>query len=345
MNSLELLSYSLVIIYVALTIFTITIVWKLTARNRDWKNGAVPNSEEIANKKVKELASRLKGESDKETLTNVLEWQNRNMTFWLERYPMPKVTSYSLVFFIVGLVGLYVSNNLKIETSVATYVSLWFLAMTIMSVIISMVYICYGRNLKLNAFLKTFKQNLPVEDIVENRLGVCRDYAKLTACLLINLYPDSDIYFAHTPNHVAVGITSNGQLYMMDQKLPILTINQWVRREKKAKIHRLSNGKIEVVKNISNFTNASTDLSSVRKDLLKILNINEGIEKNRTAIKILTWKKGTLLYAMNDEVVNYSLAQRIKLEKSNELMELEKVYLEIEPKDSDLVFSIYSTVK
>jgi predicted transglutaminase-like protease len=55
------------------------------------------------------------------------------------------------------------------------------------------------------------------------RLG---DYAKLTACLLLNIDHDSEIYFAHTSNHVAVGIISNGQLYLLDQKLPVLTIGQ-----------------------------------------------------------------------------------------------------------------------
>ena len=31
--------------------------------------------------------------------------------------------------------------------------------------------------------------------LLENKLGVCRDYAKLTACLLLNIYPNAEIYF------------------------------------------------------------------------------------------------------------------------------------------------------
>lgn len=30
--------------------------------------------------------------SDRETLTNVLDWQNRNMVFWFERYPLSETT-------------------------------------------------------------------------------------------------------------------------------------------------------------------------------------------------------------------------------------------------------------
>ena len=43
---------------------------------------------ERENSRIKELANRLNATSDKEVLTNVLEWQNRNIVFWFERYPL-----------------------------------------------------------------------------------------------------------------------------------------------------------------------------------------------------------------------------------------------------------------
>lgn len=46
-----------------------------------WK-GYCPTPEEIANNRIKELANRLKSTSDKETLTNILDWQNRNLSHW-----------------------------------------------------------------------------------------------------------------------------------------------------------------------------------------------------------------------------------------------------------------------
>ncbi len=50
--------------------------------------GYWPTSDEIENNKVKSLANRLKAESYKETLTNILEWQDRNIVFWTERHPI-----------------------------------------------------------------------------------------------------------------------------------------------------------------------------------------------------------------------------------------------------------------
>ncbi len=344
MNELELLSYSILAISIALTIVIIIISWRFIAKGRDWTKGAIPTPEEIASKKVDALASRLKGESEKETLTNILEWQHRDIAFWLERYPMPQITGTFLVGFILGLVALYVIIMLKSEAWIAaTCFSLVFLAMTITSIALTLVNICYGRRLKLGLFWNTFKRSVPIDDIVENRLCVCRDYAKLTACLLLNLFPKSDIYFAHTSNHVAVGIITNGQLYMLDQRLPLLTIGQWDKREKsKETIHKLSNGKTELIKDISNFSTNSIDLASLKKDLFKILNVNEEIASNLTPVKVLNWRKGALLYTMNDDLVNYSLVQRIKLESLNELAKLEKVTLEIEKKNDDLNFLIFN---
>jgi len=49
------------------------------------KKQFLPDSDELENKEVIELLERLKGKSEKETLSNLLEWQNRNISYWVER--------------------------------------------------------------------------------------------------------------------------------------------------------------------------------------------------------------------------------------------------------------------
>lgn len=75
--------------------------------------GHCPTAEEIKNEKVKSLADRLEEESDKETLTNVLEWQERNLSFWHERHPMSTVFWYSLagslIVFVIGFTISFIS--------------------------------------------------------------------------------------------------------------------------------------------------------------------------------------------------------------------------------------------
>lgn len=50
------------------------------------KSQFLPTPEDIENDELKTLAKRLKGSSEKETLTNILEWQDRNIQGWIDRY-------------------------------------------------------------------------------------------------------------------------------------------------------------------------------------------------------------------------------------------------------------------
>jgi len=47
--------------------------------------GYCPSLAERENSKIRELASRLNATSDKIVLTNLLEWQNRTLSYWVER--------------------------------------------------------------------------------------------------------------------------------------------------------------------------------------------------------------------------------------------------------------------
>jgi predicted transglutaminase-like protease len=347
MNVFELFTYSLLSLSIALTVLIIVLFVKLLgSKGQTWTRGAVPTSEEIFSDKVKDLAHRLKGESDKETLTNIVEWQHRNMKFWLERYPMPLIMGASLIGLIISFVVPQILIVLGLNVWwIGSFFVLGFGVFLMACVAITLMYICYGRRLSLSQFWNIFRPSVRIDDIIENRLGVCRDYAKLTACLLSNLYSESDIYFAHTSNHVAVGLVSNGQLYMLDQKLPILTIEQWDKREEsKEKIHKLKNGEFEQVNDLSKYRKNQQSFEEFIKKL-KDLGITISSSTNAKPINIIKWRKGVLLYSMNDEVVNHSLAHRIKYEVANDLLEFEKIRIEIQENGEDLEFLIKNLIE
>ena len=87
------------------------------------KKQFLPTLKDIENEELKNLADRLKGDSDKETLTNILEWQDRNIQFWWERWPfdlsLKVLGSISgmlvLIIFFPFLQLLYPSKFLIIE--------------------------------------------------------------------------------------------------------------------------------------------------------------------------------------------------------------------------------------
>ena len=342
MDVFDLLTYSILIISIALTVLIIFLFVKLLRSNgQAWTRGAVPTSEEIASDKVRDLAYRLEGELDKETLTNILEWQHRNMKFWLERYPMPLILGASLIGLVVSFVVPYVLLVYRSNIwSIGSFFVLGFGVVLITAIAITLLYICYGRRLPLGQFWNTIRPSVVIDEIIENRLGVCRDYAKLTACLLLKLYPKSDIYYAHTSNHLAVGIVSDGQLYMLDQRLPILTISQWDKREKsKETIHKLKDGKIEQIKDITIYRNPKQNIEELTSEL-KDLGITISSTTNAEPIKVIKWRKGALLYSMNDEIVNHSLAQLIKYEVTNDLLDFKKIRIEIQENGKDIEFLV-----
>lgn len=72
------------------------------------KKQFLPNSDELENKDVKEFLERFKGASEKEILSNLLEWQNRNITFWIDRM------YYTLVLYFLLITTTYflpINNN------------------------------------------------------------------------------------------------------------------------------------------------------------------------------------------------------------------------------------------
>ncbi|MCS3922774.1 putative transglutaminase-like protease [Methanococcus voltae PS] len=72
-----------------------------------------------------------------------------------------------------------------------------------------------------------FKLNLPIESSLRYRVAICREYAKITA-MLLNKAGFKDIYYFTVIGHVATGLKLNNKYYVLDQRLPILSLNDWL---------------------------------------------------------------------------------------------------------------------
>jgi hypothetical protein len=84
----------------------------------------------------------------------------------------------------------------------------------------------------------TIKQeNMPVKTILDWRLAICRDYARLIASLLYNLFPDKELYFIDMPGHVVAGIKLDNEIYILDPHYDnstppsVLKLNEWLIKE------------------------------------------------------------------------------------------------------------------
>jgi predicted transglutaminase-like protease len=178
--------------------------------------------------------------------------------------------------------------------------------------------------------------------LLKNKLGVCRDYAKLTACLLSNIYRDKEIYFASTSTHVATGIMFE-ELYFLDQHLPVLTVNKWhILNPSKRKIQILKKGTLKS-ENINSYLSHNDfpplDTKKLEKKITALLSIKIQTTEDDSSVKIRR-KKGAILYE-DDEIVTYSFAQWLKMKISDEVLDLSQITnLEIVQEKEDLVFDI-----
>jgi predicted transglutaminase-like protease len=307
-------------------------------------NGYCPSIAERNNKRIKELANRLKAKSDKETLTNVLDWQNRNVVFWFERYPLSEAIWGPIFGFILVTVIFFRVNP-----------SIWFLSssvllsvmVTSLSVAIYMVHI--HRRLPLKQVFNIFPLSLPINSMLDNKLGVCGDYAKLTACLLLNIYPEKEIYFVHARSHVATGIVVGNKLYVLDKYLPLATIDKWhdkwnkswfsPKKVEKVKENYMEKGKLGSL--LSETRSSELDKDRIEKELERRLSIGRSMNDTKgDSIKLFQWKKGVILYD-DDELVNYSLTQRLRNVITNEMIDVKKITkLSVEKKKNDLIFTV-----
>lgn len=339
--------------------------------------GYCPTQGQIKNSHVKRLASRLKAGSYEETLTNIVEWQHRNIEFWTERHPMLTLLWYiCLIFavtvvvfslwFLVSILLLIVLNS-QIVLVWFFQITPWFIqniwwliavfASSIVTIFATMIFILHSNRKfpwkKIPRGLKNIVwPSIPIEFLLENKLGVCRDYAKLTACLLSNIYPNEQIYFATAPSHVATGIMIKGNLYMLDQRLPILTMDKWrnyrnARAKDKVEKFTKKSLRKRVLKKIDTFCLPSTarttsfDTKELAKRMTKLLDIREqtSVDSSLLKMKILL-KRGATLYEDN-EMVNHSLARFLRMQISKALISPSQITeIEISRQNYDLKFLI-----
>ncbi|MCS3901222.1 transglutaminase-like domain-containing protein [Methanococcus voltae] len=101
-----------------------------------------------------------------------------------------------------------------------------------MLTIIAYIYLKYRliakeKKLTCKMISTIFKLNLPIEDSIKYNMSICREYAKITA-MLLNKAGFNDIYYFVILGHVATGLKLNGKYYVLDQRLPILSLNDWL---------------------------------------------------------------------------------------------------------------------
>lgn len=336
--------------------------------------GYWPTSDDIGKDKVKSLAKRLKAGSDEETLTNILEWQERNMEFWTERQPILPLLGYIFLIFLAALgifsaaflisIPLFIWLNIKILMWFAQTIWLFFiisiamLAGSIITIFATMISILHS-NRKFpwkevpEGLWNIVWPNISMNFLLEKKLGVCRDYAKMTACLLSNIYQNKEVYFVRAPSHVAAGIYVENRLYMLDQRLPILTIDRWTDyREPKVsdrvEIFDPIKTTLREGRPISSFLQtrdkSEPDTEDLAKKMTELLNIKQ--QPNDKTILLqkpiqIPWKNGAILYEEN-EMVDYSLARLLETKISSELIRKSQVTrIDMSSDGHDLTFLIY----
>ena len=313
--------------------------------------GYCPSLAERENSRIKELANRLNATSDEEVLTNVLEWEDKNIVFWFERYPLSLAICVFAI--LVVIVAVLVTNPLLILIAPILFKCLIVLVSVFVTLSLIAIYMVHSyRKLPLKQLFNIFPSSISIDSILENRLCVCRDYAKLMACLLFNIYPQMEIYFVQAPSHVATGMMVDKKLYILDKWLPVVTFDRWHEKWHK---HRFSKKTVERVKGKSlesvdlncllsktNLSKLDTDgLARLENELKRRLSIQSStIDKEGVSLKIMQWKKGAILYE-DDEIVNYSLARRLKMLISREMLDVNHVTnIKIDLKKDDLIFRV-----
>ncbi|MEM4676203.1 MAG: transglutaminase-like domain-containing protein, partial [Nitrososphaerota archaeon] len=171
----------------------------------------------------------------------------------------------------------------------------------------------------------TFQPIIPLREILEYKLAVCSDYAKLLASILVNLYPDRNIYFLRIPRHVATAIEFEGKLYVLDQRLPIMSLDAWMRRwgvksAKKYLLVRSKDGGFSV-KCVGKVTVEEDSLDlNLSEDLRKLADtIYRAIENGQKSVQYVLRAYGKI-FNIDDPVIKESLKRAIRAAVEKELV-------------------------
>ena len=314
-----------------------------------------PTIEDIENKELIKLANRLKKDTNKETLTSIIEWQDRNIQFWWARYPFPFCILLFIPLLIFAFIYLIISIDLNFLGVIIIVYSLLYLGSLGFVAIIQHLTSLREKKSKLSEVLyDTLRLNLPVDKILKYKLAVCRDYTRLTSSLLFNIYPDTELYFIRIFAHVAVGITIENKIYVLDQHLPILTIDKWLLARNKTKADCSISKIIKDSRNKSSIVTFSMPKKIERKlkedipkiddeklkDMANIIVKKQNLHKDITYFEILL--PNYAIYYDDDEIVKYSLTRGIKNKLANELCgNIDKISnIKISQDEKDLIIAV-----
>lgn len=366
------------------------------------KKQSCPTVEDIENKELGKLAKRLKGDSDKETLTNILEWQDRNIIGWSDRwyiflifygflalsyvvltFALPMSQYISFIFGIVLIIAAILNMTYLISILIPFVLYIIFLlllvvkinpkfAITLSPVLTSLAFLLGGmiamivylvvkyRNFKLQGdskeskiLLDIFRFTLPTEKILKYRLAICKDYAKLTASLLFSIYPNSRVYFFTIPQHAATAIKIDGKYYILDQQLPVLTIDEWLVRWNRKDVDVYaseliwnSEGKLVDVdfkyhEKVSLFSEKVVNTDKLTEEVAEMLKIKQISQKEKPDYETLL--KNYAIYYEDDDITKRSLMKAIKNKLESELCSnMDKISkIEINQDKSDLIVKVY----
>lgn len=230
----------------------------------------LPTEEDI--KESKNLSDSLKDSSEEKTFINIIKFQESVIPYWNERKLIEDVESLPIIFlmfiasvFIALVIGFVIAIfmiKININTITATKITsvimlgMIFVAFFLIKrgIIMGLFVVTIDRfrkkgfNFRRGLFyivdyIKYIKEinkyiysiDLPVKKILEWRLAVCRDYARLTTSLLYILYPNSEIYIIRIANHIASGIKFNGKIHIFDPNFSLptnttLILNDWLNK-------------------------------------------------------------------------------------------------------------------
>ncbi len=203
--------------------------------------------------------------------------------------------------------------------------------------------------------VNSFRPSLPIDKILEDKLAVCRDYAKLTASLLFKIYPESELYFFKTLWHRAVGIKVNNKIYVLDQCLPILTTDNWLKENKGAEVYisklkrdsgikiiEVTFNKHEPIPENSNGYLPDINTEKLTEEIANILEIKQISYGHMMELKPLSYYA---IYYDNDEIIKYSIIRAIKNRLENEFCgnmdNISKVNINQSQNKKDLIVTVW----
>lgn len=109
--------------------------------------------------------------------------------------------------------------------------------------------ICIYNREKLGLFsYYVFLLPIPINEVLKYKLAICTEFVKITTAIILNLYPNSEIYLIFTRTHVATGIkTINNEFWIIDQDT-VSTLCEWIQEQGQyvsLYILTIENGKID----------------------------------------------------------------------------------------------------